>query len=181
MACNLSSGKLISCKEQVGGIQEVFLSNAFSIWKGTSTFDANKQLTDVDPVTIYRYELKGTGNTIVENIEASEDNGTIAYTQELTIQLNGLTVSDRIELLNLAKNRRLIVFVRDNNDNIRMFGWDHGMEVSGGSIENGGSEGDFVGNKLTLRAMCKAPAFFVESFTTVPFDNIANITVSPAY
>lgn len=181
MACALGAGELINCKNQVGGIKEVFFTTSWSVVNTTSVFDGSFQLTDVNPLTVSRYDLKGTGNTVVENIEASEDNGTLAYSQELTIQLNGLTAGNRIELLNMAKNRRLVVFVRDNNDTIRMFGYDHGMEVSGGSIENGASEGDFVGNKLTFKAMCKQPAFYVEPFTSVPFDNIINITVTPDY
>lgn len=180
MACLLTSGRTLDCKTQNGGIREVFFTNNWEVVKNSATFDGSGQLTDFDASTLYRYELKGTLNTCVENITTSED-GPLVYEQEVTIALSNIAPTYRKELMLMAINRRLLVFVRDNNDLIRMFGFEDGMEVSGGSIENGSAKGDFVGEKLTFKAMSKTPAIFVEPYTALPFDNIANATISPAY
>lgn len=188
MACNLSAGRELPCKEYSGGIKEVFFfgSSQYYEFIGALTIDGtNDNITAIagsaDTFQAYRYDLKpGAGNTFVENIEANEEGG-LAYTQELNISLNGMTNSYRKELIQLARNRRLLIAVRDSNNNLRLMGYDNGAEVSGGSYDTGANLGDFFGTKLTFRAMTTKPAYFFAAFTSVPFDNFAAVEVLPSY
>ena len=180
MACNLSSGRILDCKEDIGGIQEVLFAD-WRVLNGSITLDGDEQITDFDAATLYRYELKGGGNSFNQEINSNGDAGTVFVTQTLVIQLNNLTAAYRKEMKKMIRNRRLVIFVRDNNDNIAAMGLDAGAEVSAGSFANGANRGDMAGTTLTFTAECRNQANFVEPFTTVPFDNIANATVSPAY
>lgn len=178
--CNLTNGRLLDCKNQVGGIKEVF----FAPWRtlqNSLTYDVSGQVSDFDAATLYRYELKAPANVFTQDIAASGDNQNVFFTQTLTIQLADLAPTYRQELLLMVRNRRLIIFVRDMQNRIHMMGLDQGAEVSAGSVTMGGAKGDFVGTTLTFMAECAEQAPFVEPYTTNPFDNIANATVSPAY
>jgi hypothetical protein len=180
MACALTTGRILDCKNQVGGIKEVFFAD-WRILQDSLTYDGGGQVTDFDAATLYRYELKSSANVFTQDISASSDTQSVFFTQTLTIQLADLLPTYRVELGNMVRNRRLIIFVRDMNDKIHMMGLDQGAEVTAGSITAGGAKGDFVGHTLTFTAECIAQAAFVEPFTDVPFDNIVNATVSPAY
>jgi hypothetical protein len=180
MACNLSAGRLLDCKTDIGGIQEVLFAD-WNILNGSITLDANEQITDFDAATLYRFELKGGSNSFNQEITANGDAGTVFVTQTLVIQWNNLTATYRKEMANLIRNRRLVIFVRDNNDNIAAVGLDAGAEVTAGTFANGANRGDFSGTMLTFTAECRKQANFVEPFTDVPFDNIPNATISPAY
>ena len=180
MACALTTGRLLDCKNQVGGIKEVFFAD-WRILQDSLTYDGTDQVTDFAAATLYRYELKSNANVFTQEVTASSDTQSVFFTQTLTIQLSDLAPSYRTELGKMVRNRRLIIFVRDMNDRIHMMGLDQGAEVSAGSITAGGAKGDFVGHTLTFMAECVEQAAFVEAYTTNPFDNIANATVSPAY
>jgi uncharacterized protein GlcG (DUF336 family) len=76
----------------------------------------------------------------------------------------------------LGKNR-LVVFVQDNNDNIWMVGRMDGAEVTAASTATGVAKGDLNGYTVTFTAEEAHKAYRLESFSAVPFDNFAGITV----
>lgn len=188
MACILTAGRALACKEFSGGVKEVMFmgSDVFNDFIAAITLDGtNDNITAVagsaGAFDAYRYELKpGAGNTFVETIEANDEGG-IAYNQELNISLNGLTNTYRKELITLARNRRLLVIVRDSNNSLWLMGYDNGAEVVGGSHDRGAALSDFYGSKLTFRAMTVKPAYAFAAYTSVPLDNFTAIAVSPAY
>ncbi len=188
MACILTAGRELPCKEYSGGVKEVLFigSNQFYDFKGALTIDGtNDNITAIagsaDTFQAFRYDLKpGAGNTFIETIEANEDGG-IAYSQELNISLNGFSNTWRKELILLARNRRLLIAVRDSNENLWLMGYDNGAEVTGGSHDRGAVLSDFTGSKLTFTAMTTKPAYAFAAFTTNPFDNFAAVEVSPSY
>jgi hypothetical protein len=53
--------------------------------------------------------------------------------------------------------------------------------LSTGQAAAGQARGDFNGYEITMTADEPLPAEKLENFTSVPFDNFADITVSPAY
>lgn len=180
MSCLLSTGRLLDCKTQIGGIKEVLFGD-WGVIGNSYVLDANEQLTDFDAATLYRYELKSNTNTFSQEITANGDNSSVFYTQTVTIALPDLTPAYRLELQKMIRNRRLVIFVRDMHDKIHTVGLDRGAEVTGGSVGVGGAAGDFRGATLTFTAETRLIAPLVEPYTTTPFDNIANATISPAY
>jgi hypothetical protein len=188
MSCNLSQGETLPCKIFPGGIKEIFLFQTadFNGIVGGLTIDSStKVITAIagaaDEFTAYRYELKtGAGNTFLETPEFSEEGG-VAYNQELQISLLGFSAALRKELISVVANRRLLIVVRDSNNNLVLMGYDNGAEVSAGTIDRGAQLSDFHGRKLTFMAKTAQPAYFLAPFTTTPLDNFTAIDVSPAY
>jgi hypothetical protein len=188
MSCNLSQGESLPCKTYIGGVKEVFFipSVAYDRFIAALTIDATTQVvTDIDGAasafTAYRYELKvGAGNSFVETPEFSEEGGA-AYNQELQISLLGFGAALRKELIKMVIQRKMIIVVRDSNNNLQLMGYDNGAEVSAGTIDRGIQMSDFYGRKLTFMSKTSQPAYFLAPYTAIPFDNFVSVEVSPAY
>jgi hypothetical protein len=75
----------------------------------------------------------------------------------------------------------MIVFIRTNDDQILMVGSGEGSQLTAGTVQSGQQKADLMGYQVTTTAEELVPAIHLEPFTTVPFDNFAGITVSPAY
>ena len=176
MACDLTAGRLLDCKDAVGGIRSVLFMEVADY---TPTYTSNI-LTSVVAATAYRYELpKGTGS-LSEAIQVSTENGTIFYESTLAIKLHKLTAADRDEIKLLAQNR-LVCFVLDNNNNQWAIGEVNGAELTAGTASTGSAYGDLSGYELTITSQESEPMRNAGTYTTNPFDNITNLSVLPAY
>jgi hypothetical protein len=177
MACLLTAGRKVPCKDVVGGVKEIYFFNYGTI---TTTFDGtNTDVIDtLGDVTCFNYELKGN-SSFEQTITASRENGTTFFEQTLNLTLTKLTVQDHKELKLLAFNRPHVVIV-DYNSNAFMMGLEHGADVSGGTIVTGAAMGDLSGYTLTLTAQELQPANFLEGATSAnPFAGMAGtVTVT---
>ena len=176
MACDLTAGRLLNCKDAVGGIRSVLF---LEVADYTPTYTGNT-LSAVAAATAYRYELpKGTGS-LSEAITVSTENGTIFYESTLSVKLHKLTAADRDEIKLLAQNR-LVCFVLDNNNNQWAIGEVNGADLTAGTAGTGTAYGDAYGYELTFMSQEAEPMRNCGTYTTNPFDNITNLTISPAY
>jgi hypothetical protein len=178
MACELTAGFALDCKEGVGGIKAIYIQSLSEFYDGGQvSIDAGSQEIDALPTaTIYQYVLpKHTGN-FTEEVQSSVENGTIFYTQTVTATFFKLTAVRRKQLELVAKNR-LVVFVQDNNNNIWMVGKVDGAEVTAASTSTGTAKGDLNGYTITFTAEEANKAYRLESYSSIPFDNFQSITV----
>lgn len=176
MACELTAGFLLDCKDAIGGIKAIYLQQHEDFLSGV-TIDASSEEVDGLPTkSIYKYALPKHTGSFTEEVASSVENGTIFYTQTVTATFFKLSAARRKQLELVGKNR-LVVFVQDNNDNIWMVGRMDGAEVTAASTATGVAKGDLNGYTITFTAEEKNKAYRLESFTSVPFDNFAGITV----
>tara|TARA_R110000737_G_scaffold349886_2_gene387244 strand:- start:24 stop:554 length:531 start_codon:yes stop_codon:yes gene_type:complete len=176
MACDLTAGRLLDCKDAVGGIRSVLF---LEVADYTPTYTGNI-LSAVAAATAYRYELpKGTGS-LSEAITVSTEAGSIFYEDTLTIKLHKLSAADRDEVKLLAQNR-LVCFVLDNNNDQWCMGEVNGADLTAGTAATGMAYGDLSGFELTFMSQEAEPMRNAGTYTTNPFDNITGLTVSPAY
>jgi hypothetical protein len=181
MPCTLSSGRLLKCKDKIGGIKTIFIANHDAFQTGVVS-DAAGKITTLPTATIMRYELSQAAGDFVETITSSVENGTVFWNQVVNFSLMQLTAEDRLELQNVAQTR-LVVFVLDNNDNIWMVGQYDSAELTAGTAATGTAKGDANGYSITVSAVEKLPARALDGTgsAVVPFSNFATITVNPAY
>jgi hypothetical protein len=165
MSCDITRGRKEVCKDSVGGLKAVYFVN-YGEPTGI-TYDA----TDTDVITAvagtpdaFKYELKGA-STFTQNINSSRENGTTFFEQVLELTFKKLTPKDNKELKLLSYGRPHVI-VEDNNGNFFLFGLEHGMDVTGGTIVSGGAMGDLSGYTLTLTGMEKVPANFLDANPT---------------
>ena len=149
MPCALTQGYLLDCKDSLGGISEVYFMAEQDITSYTEASGVITALVKATGKRYYKYELVKATSSFVENINASVENGTIFYQQELTIVLNKLQANTRNEILLLAKNL-LSAVVKDNNGKFWMLGLVRGLDITAGSSQSGTAEGDRSGYTLTF-------------------------------
>ena len=162
MACDLTTGRTVPCKDVVGGIKAVYFSNYGDL--GAITYD----LTDTDAIDsfggtpdAYKYDVKGN-SSFEQSVNSSRENGTTFFEQTLNLTFTKLDKATNKQLKLMAYGRPHI-FVEDYNGNIFVMGLLHGAEVTGGTIVTGAAMGDLSGYTLTLTAQEQVPANFLDA------------------
>lgn len=169
MCTFITDARLEPCKDNVGGIQAVYFvdyDSGITITRdpdGDAITSVQNGADDAD-LTAYKYSVKGT-SSFTQNIQASRENGTVAFEQVLELQLHKLTQADHKEIKLLAWNRPRII-VEDYNGNFFLAGEEHGMDVSGGTIVTGAAMSEFSGYTLTFTGMETKPAGFIAAALT---------------
>lgn len=156
MSCNLTSGIQLSCRDNVGGVATAYITdfdNIASITKTTG--DTITQISGSG--TFYKFELIRTTASFTETVNASLENGTVFYTQELVTYFAKLSQDKRNILKTLAQSPRLAVVFVDNNGDSFLAGEVYGMFVSAGTSVSGKALGDANGYNITLQALEQNP------------------------
>ena len=205
MACLLTAGRTVDCKDSISGIKTIFIaksyannaiSNANFAANGTDELQidtmgfANWSSADSNIMTLYRYELRPNLSSMTVNVNSDPATGTTFFSQTLSVTFQKLDVAMNNELKLIAYGRPQI-FVFDNMDNLWMLGAEHGCDVTGGTIVSGAAKGDLSGYTLEFTAEEKQPLYMIKktgldsSVADYPFDSLgdadADIVISPAY
>jgi hypothetical protein len=160
MACNLTQGFTLDCKDAVGGIKSIHLidwaSTGFTVSGGEVT------ATTVASGDVYTYELpKGVGSmTTTTNV--SQENGTVFNQTDIVARLRKLSTTKRNELKLLAQNR-VFCIVKDNNDNYWLAGSEYGCDITAMTSESGTAMGDVQGYNFTLSAIEAESPYLVQA------------------
>jgi hypothetical protein len=150
MACELSTGFTLDCKDGIGGIKQIVLVDKTEVT--SFTLDASEVVTVINgPASgdLYTYELPTQTGSFEETINFNRDNGTVFYTQTVNVMMNKLSAAKRLELQNVA-TARVIVFVQDTNENWWAIGYEYGADLSTGTAGTGTVLGDMNGYTLAF-------------------------------
>jgi hypothetical protein len=174
MACNISLGRNLPCKDAVGGIQAVYFINYSNL---AVTQSASDVVTGLGAVTAYKYEVKGANNNLQDNINSSRDNGTTFFEQVVNVQFSKLDASTNKELKLLAYGRPQII-VHTYQGDAFLCGKNNGMELTAGSIQTGTALGDLYGYTATFTGQEQLYSQFITGSTVSnPFAGISGVTV----
>jgi hypothetical protein len=149
MACALTQGYTLDCRESLGGIKAVWLIAHANVSSVTEASGIVSAITKSAGKVFYKYELVKNTGALTETITASVENGTVFYAQEMTVVLNKLQANTRNEILLLAKNT-LMAVVQDANDKYWLVGRYTGLDITGGTAATGTAQGDRSGYSLTF-------------------------------
>ena len=149
MACALTQGYTLDCKDNVGGLKTVWFASVDDIASYTSASGAISVITMEGGAVFYKYELVKETSNFAEAINSNVANGTVFYAPTLEVVLNKLQVNTRNEILLLAKNR-LVAIAIDNNDVSWLLGKVNGLDITGGGSATGSAFGDRNGYTLTF-------------------------------
>ena len=149
MACALTQGYTLDCKDSLGGITEVYFMAFQDVASTTEASGVITALTKDTGKRFYKYELTKGTSVLTENVNSNVQNGTLYYTPELTIILNKLQANTRNEILLLAKNL-LVAVAKDNNGKYWYLGKTRALDLTAGSATSGTAEADRSGYTLTF-------------------------------
>jgi hypothetical protein len=158
MACVLTTGRKLACKEVVGGIKQVFFADYGTLGATTITNGTVSAMTGT--YSLYQYDVKSASG-LEQTITSSNDNGTTFFEQTLTMVITKLDPLTQVELQKVIAARPH-VFIQDNNGNYLAVGLTRGCDTNG-TVSTGIALGDLNGYTLTITAQEPIMAPFVTS------------------
>mgnify|MGYP005987885425 CR=1 FL=1 len=185
MACNLSSGYSIPCRDSVGGIKNWYiLSGSVSSYAEAST----GLVSGISGSGVfYKFEQQKENGSLNEEVTANLQNGSVYYTQNAEIVLHKLQASIRNQVATMAKNTELLVVAEtqnglDSSDSYSgryfLMGRYNGAALTAGAGSSGTAFADQSGYNVTLTAMEPSPLFEVKSTDGTLTSALDGITVS---
>lgn len=157
MACELSNGFGLDCKNGVGGVKRIFVS----AWDQniSLSLDTNGVVTLVaGPTNYYEYDLPPQTADFKDVVSYNKEAGTYFYTQSVNVMIHKLSAAKREEFTNLVPSR-LCLWVLDANDNLWFIGASNPVDVTAFEASSGKALGDANGYSITFTCESPLPAF----------------------
>jgi hypothetical protein len=162
MACLLSTGYTLGCRDSIGGIQDVWIGNFGG--NATYTLNANDVVTAFTGSTVsyFKFEQEMETGQFNQNGAYSVENGTVFFTQELllTFHKNDATLRNQLLVLSQAN---MSVIVKDQRGEFWLMGYQNGVRATAGAMNTGKAFGDLNGFTITLTAKEPEPAHPISS------------------
>jgi hypothetical protein len=150
MACNLSAGIQLGCRDNTGGLKTLWITDYTNVTSITSS--TGDTITAISGSgTFYEFQLIRTSSQLTENVNASLENGTVFYQGEIVTYFNKLGQDKRNILKTLAQSQQLAIVVEDNNGQYFLCGQTYGCFISAGTSVSGKSLADANGYNLTFQ------------------------------
>ena len=187
MACNITRGRLIDCKDQIGGLKAIYIAKSYSNnISAVATINTSEMTTAGfatwsccgGTVEVFKYDLVPNLSSMTVTINSDNANGTTFFTQALSVTLQKID-HDMTNELRLMAYSRAQIFVQDTNDNVFLLGIDNGCHVSGGTVVTGAAKGDMTGYTIEWtaeekNALIQLPASSCPATTDYPFDGLSD-------
>ena len=158
MACILTTGRKLPCKDAVGGITEVYFADYGTLGTATITAGVVTNFAGIGVADLFKFDVKSASG-LEQTITSSTDNGTTFYEQTITMVLTKLDALTQEALQTLIVGRPN-AFIKDNNGNYLAVGMTRGCDITG-TINTGVALGDLVGYTLTITGQEPLMAQFV--------------------
>tara|TARA_R100001510_G_scaffold3171_2_gene2501 strand:+ start:1135 stop:1611 length:477 start_codon:yes stop_codon:yes gene_type:complete len=146
------------------------------IWGAVGATTPGEIDDSTDALALEDFVSPKNTSSLTQTVNSSVENGTVFYSQVLSLVCNKPVAADVVEIQNLAKGR-LAVVVQDMNDNYFVIGHTRGAEMTGGTIASGTALGDLNGFTLEFTGEEAIPAPFLDA-TSAAAGNV-NFNVTP--
>ena len=197
MACNLTAGRLVDCKDQIGGLIAVYFVDTYANDIEASATIANLEMTaggftdwssygttTGSTQTLFKYDLRPNLSSMTINTNGDPATGTSFWTQTLSLTLQKLNHDTANESKLITYNRAQI-FVDDSNHNCCLLGMENGCDMTGGTMVTGAGKGDLSGYTWEFTAEERQPVIQLAPSAGIatakaPFDGLsdeADITI----
>ena len=196
MACDITRGRLIDCKDSIGGLKAIYICKNYN---NNISAVATINATEMNPAgfatwsgqsgsatTVFKYDLVPNLSSMTVNINSDNANGTTFFEQTLSVTLQKID-HDMTNELRLMAYSRSQIFVQDSNDNVFLLGLDGGCYVTGGTVITGAAKGDLTGYTIEWgaeekNALIQIPAAVSVADAKYPFDGLSDdsaLTITP--
>ncbi len=164
MACGLTKGRAIDCRDGFGGIEQVLISEFNNVSTFTATAGVVTALTQVVATNFFIYELEKANGSLVETHTGSIDNNTNVYDSVLEFTTKKISALENEEL-NLLDKNRLFIIVKDMNGKYWTMGAYYGADKLGGTSVTGAAAADMNGYTYSFSAQEKVRMLEVNAAT----------------
>ena len=160
MACELTVGHSIDCRDYIGGIKAVYLSNFDNMTSYAETAGTMTSMTQVALSSFFTYNLEKENGSFLEAQEGSIETGSNMYTGTLSFTVKKLSAA-LVQELKLVALSRLWIIIKDNNDNYFSFGAEFGADMLSSEAGTGVAFGDMNGATLNFSSKEKNPMILI--------------------
>jgi hypothetical protein len=164
MACLLTSGYSLGCRDSLGGIQEVYIG----LWNGdnmtiglTGSNNIVNSFTG-STVSFYSFQQELETASFNQNGQFNSENGTSFYEQTLEITLQKMDATNRAQATVLGQGVWRVMIL-DQRGQYWLMGKTNPVRVSASTPNVGKAFGDLNGIKLTFMVKESEPAYNVTS------------------
>jgi len=147
--CAIINGDEIDCRDSVGGIEEIYITefqNKNTLTETSGVVTAHTLLTGK---RYWTFQLEKGNAELVENGQSSVENGTTFVEQTLTVSLKKWSAAKRNKVRLLSLNR-LLVIVKYRTGVYLMLGKTAGVDLTVFEGRSGKAYGDLNGFNLTF-------------------------------
>jgi hypothetical protein len=177
MACDITSGFALGCRDNTGGIKALYILSG-------SVASIGETSNEISSITgsgvFYQFDLQRGTSDFTETINGSTENQTVFYEATINAAFAKLQTSVRNQIKVLAQNPDLKIVVETNNNasGSKFFyvGKTNGAVLNAGQGQSGTALGDANGYTLTFTAQEPEPADVITGTTLSSV--LSGITVS---
>jgi hypothetical protein len=158
MACLLTQGYTLGCRDSIGGIQEAYIGNFSS--GATYTLDSNDTIVGFTGSTasFFTFEQEIETGEFNQTGAYSTENGTVFFDQQLTLMFHKNDSNLRNQLLVLSQ-ANMSVIIKDQRGEYWLMGFQNGVRAINGAMNTGKAYGDMNGVTITLQGKEPEPAY----------------------
>lgn len=162
MACAIASGYTKDCRDSIGGIKTIYiteLANKSTLTHASALISA---FTLSSGKKFWTYEVEQATATASDDLKPNKANGSLYYEHKVTMPLvkRSATMSHVLKLI--AQNDVMII-VLDQNGNYWLLGANNGLSVQDSTSPFGTAMGDLNGYTINFMGMDSVPALQVPS------------------
>ena len=189
MACDITSGRLIDCKDAIGGLKAIYICQAYnnnieevatiSATEMTAASFATWSAQTAAKTIVFKYDLVQNLSSMTVTVNSDNATGTSFFTQALSVTLQKID-HDMTNELRLMAYTRSQIFVQDALDNVFLLGLNNGCYVTGGTVITGAAKGDLTGYTIEWgaeekNALIQLKATSGPAETGYPFDGLSDV------
>jgi hypothetical protein len=165
MACDITSGFTLGCRDNTGGVKSIYILSG----SVTNVVDASEGLisTISGSGTFYNFELFRQTSDFTEEVAVTPENGTVVYNQTMNAVFFKLQTSTRNQIKVLAQNPDIKMIVETNNftntSRYLYVGEEYGVQLLTGTGGTGTAFSDRNGYALTFTGVEPNPSSFISA------------------
>ena len=182
MACDITSGFSLACRDNSGGIKNIYILSGSVDAVGEASEGLINSISGSG--VFYKFELTKNTGDFLETPTVSLENGTVFYDQAINVAFHKLQSSIRNQVKVLAQNPDLKIIVETNNGVETPFtgryfyvGNRRGATLSGGAGATGTAFGDANQYALSFQGIEPEPAEEIETGDGTLTGVLSGITV----
>lgn len=157
MACLYNTGYALGCRDNLGGLQKVYVRN----WSASTsyTYDSTGQITGGTNIASSYYTVEQRNETaeFMQEGQHSLENGTNFWNQNVNLVFHKYQASIR-NLIYLMAQTETEIIVLDQNGNYFLIGEQNGANLIASAPNVGKAFGDLNGSTVGFQAKEPAPA-----------------------